>query len=92
MVSPFEIPPQPPLQPPLQCRPNHGRAGQQKQQPPANSKLPATIIDCQRLRTMRWIPLSRIARKGVPIGSLEWAYDMGWPNSLAGENPRHNHA
>jgi hypothetical protein len=41
-----------------QRRPNHGRSGQQKQQPQAISKLPAKIIDIQRARTMRWVPLS----------------------------------
>jgi hypothetical protein len=41
-----------------QRRPNHGRSGQQKQQPQANSRLPAKIIDIQRARTMRWVPLS----------------------------------
>jgi hypothetical protein len=65
-IGPSETTVSPPIMPqqfsipfPLwqQRRPNHGRSGQQKQQPLANSKLPATI-DIQRARTMRCVPLS----------------------------------
>src|SRR5713101_6804050 len=69
-VSPGVIPqhsiPFPLLQ---QRRPNHGRSGQQKQQPLAKSKLPTTIIDIQRARTMRCVPLSRNGPNGPGDGS-----------------------
>jgi len=58
-----------PLPLPQQRRPNHGRSGQQKQQPLANSKLPTTIIDIQRARTMRCVPLSRNGPNGPGDGS-----------------------